>query len=153
MAILLSKDNGYQSLHTTVIGMNGSPVEFQIRTKTMHENADKGIAAHWRYKEGVPFDNDIVERVRKGLRDLLEIHKDAKDAGEFISLAKINLFSDDVRTFTPKGDIITLPKGSSPLDFAYAISNDVGDRAEKFLVNGVERTYYRDWETDRKSVV
>jgi GTP pyrophosphokinase len=128
------KSNLYQSLHTTVVGPKGEKVEFQIRTKEMDQIAEEGIAAHWRYKE-----RDIDERDNKyfsWLRELVRLQKDMPDAKEFLEAVKGNIFPDVVYVFTPKGDIIELPQGSTPVDFAYSIHTEVGHQCTGAKVNG-----------------
>jgi len=132
--IAMSKANGYQSLHTTVIGPYGERVEIQIRTQEMNQVADKGIAAHWKYKEG-KFDSRSRENV-EWVNRLLEWHKDLKDPNEFLETVKIDLFAEDVFVFTPKGEVKELSHGATPLDFAYAIHTDVGNKCVGAKVNG-----------------
>ncbi|GAB6100322.1 bifunctional (p)ppGpp synthetase/guanosine-3',5'-bis(diphosphate) 3'-pyrophosphohydrolase [Halanaerocella petrolearia] len=133
--IAMPKSNMYQSLHTTVIGPKGEPLEIQIRTWEMHRTAEYGIAAHWRYKDGNPEDEDF-ERKISWLRQLLEWQRDLKDAREFMENLKIELFEDEVFVFTPKGDVMPLPKGATPVDFAYHIHTDVGHTCVGAKVNG-----------------
>jgi GTP pyrophosphokinase len=133
--VALPKPNGYQSLHTTVIGPYGERMEVQIRTAEMHQNAEYGIAAHWSYKEGHVGDEDDAARFA-WLRQLLEWQRDLSDPHEFLDTVKVDLFPDEVFVFTPKGDVINLPKGSTPLDFAYAIHSEVGARCAGARVNG-----------------
>jgi GTP pyrophosphokinase len=119
------KPNGYQSLHTTVIGPNGRPVEIQIRTRQMHYVAENGIAAHWLYKEGKrQFDKSDQQMV--WLRDVLEWQKDMKNPAEFMEYLKVDLFPHDIYVFTPAGKIIHLPAGATPLDFAFYVHTEVG---------------------------
>ncbi|HXV37673.1 MAG TPA: TGS domain-containing protein, partial [Myxococcota bacterium] len=132
--VALPKPNGYQSLHTTVIGPYGERMEVQIRTAEMHRNAEFGIAAHWKYKEG--HGNDPDDAKFAWLRQLLEWQRDVADPHEFIDTVKVDLFPDEVFVFTPKGDVINLPKGATPLDFAYAIHSEVGSHCAGARVNG-----------------
>lgn len=132
--IAMPKANGYQSLHTTVIGPSGERVEIQIRTQEMHQIAEGGIAAHWKYKEG-KFDTRSRENV-EWVNRLLEWHKDLSDPNEFLETVKIDLFDEDVFVFTPKGEVKQLPHGSCPLDFAYAVHTDVGNKCVGAKVNG-----------------
>jgi len=132
--IAMPKANHYQSLHTTVIGPYGERVEIQIRTKTMHEWAEKGIAAHWRYKEGLAFKNDEENQIKK-LREVMEIQHEIKDPREFMSNLKLALFPEEVYVFTPNGDVKSFPKGATPIDFAYSIHTDVGNQCIGAKVN------------------
>lgn len=122
--IAMPKFNMYQSLHTTIVGPGGKPLEIQIRTEQMHRTAEYGIAAHWRYKEGGK--DDKFDEALAWLRQMLEWQSELKDPREFMEMLKIDLFLDEVYVFTPKGDVISLQAGSTPLDFAYAIHTDVG---------------------------
>lgn len=134
--IALPKSNMYQSLHTTVIGPGGVPMEIQIRTKEMHHIAEYGIAAHWRYKEGKSADSaDTFNERMAWLRQILEWQQDLRTTNEFIESLKIDLFDDEVYVFTPKGDLKKLPKGSSPIDFAYLIHTEVGNNCIGARVN------------------
>lgn len=133
--IAMPKKNMYQSLHTSLIGPGGRPFEVQIRTWEMHKIAEVGIAAHWKYKEGVSGATDIDNKL-EWVRQLLEIHKDMNDAEEFIHNLKIDLFEDEVFVFSPKGDVINLPSGSCPIDFAYAIHSAIGNKTVGAKVNG-----------------
>jgi GTP pyrophosphokinase len=132
--IAAPKDNFYQSIHTAVIGDDGKPLEVQIRTGAMHENAELGIAAHWRYKEGGAPDK-YDERI-SWLRRIMEWRSDAQDAQEFVDNMKTDVFQDRVYVFTPRGDVIDLPAGSTPIDFAYHVHTSVGDRCRGAKVNG-----------------
>jgi GTP pyrophosphokinase len=133
--IAAPKDNFYQSLHTSVVYDDGKTLEVQIRTSEMHENAEYGIAAHWRYKEGAPRD-EMYERRVVWLRQLMEWMQDVDDAGEFVDSMKTDVFSDRVYAFTPKGDIIDLPAEATPVDFAYHVHTEVGHRCRGAKVNG-----------------
>jgi GTP pyrophosphokinase len=132
------KPNMYQSLHTTVIGSEGIPFEVQIRTWEMHRTAEYGIAAHWKYKEGIDKHRD--EEKFAWIRSLLEAQQDT-DATEFVHDLKIDMFSDEVFVFTPKGDVINLPAGATPIDFAYKIHSAVGNRMTGAKVNGRIATF------------
>ncbi len=134
--IALPKPNLYQSLHTTVIGPRSDRMEVQIRTQEMHRIADQGIAAHWRYKEKIPI-GAADGQAFAWLRQLMEWQRDLKDPTEFIETVKIDLFQDEVFVFTPKGDVKALPKGSTPIDFAYAIHSKVGDSCSGARINGL----------------
>lgn len=124
--IAIPKTNGYQSLHTTLIGMNGIPIEIQIRTEAMEAMANNGIAAHWLYKsEG--FNNAAQARAREWLKSLLDLQQRAGNSLEFIEHVKVDLFPDEVYIFTPRGKILVMPTGATPVDFAYAVHSRVGD--------------------------
>ncbi|MFB3068329.1 MAG: bifunctional (p)ppGpp synthetase/guanosine-3',5'-bis(diphosphate) 3'-pyrophosphohydrolase, partial [Acidobacteriota bacterium] len=127
--------NRYQSLHTTVIGRNGHPFELQIRTHEMNQVAEEGIAAHWKYKEG-KLGGDKDDKRFQWLRKLLEWQHEVKDPHQFLSNLKIDLYPREVYTFTPKGEVITLPRGATPVDFAYAIHTEVGNKSVGAQVNG-----------------
>ncbi|MDO8915881.1 MAG: bifunctional (p)ppGpp synthetase/guanosine-3',5'-bis(diphosphate) 3'-pyrophosphohydrolase [Coriobacteriia bacterium] len=133
--VAMPKFNMYQSLHTTVIGPAGRPLELQLRTREMHRTAEYGIAAHWRYKEGGKGDESFEERLA-WLRQMLEWQTELKDPREFMEALKIDLFEDEVFVFTPKGDVVSLRKGSTPVDFAYAIHTEVGNHTVGAKVNG-----------------
>jgi guanosine-3',5'-bis(diphosphate) 3'-pyrophosphohydrolase len=132
--IAIPKSNMYQSLHTTVIGPKGDPVEIQIRTSDMHRIAEEGIAAHWLYKEKKG--KDGFDQAFVWLRQLLEWQQEMKDPREFMETVKVDLFPDEVYVFTPKGDVKSLPEGSTPVDFAYAIHTEVGHHCVGARVNG-----------------
>jgi len=135
----LPKPNRYQSLHTTVIGFNGRPLEVQIRTLEMHHIAEYGIAAHWKYKESGGSNNTQITSTDEKfiwLRQLLEWQSDLKDAQEYIDSLKDNLFEDDVYVFTPQGEVVNLAKGATPVDFAYRIHTEVGHRMKGVKING-----------------
>jgi GTP pyrophosphokinase len=134
--VALPKPNGYQSLHTTVIGAYGERMEVQIRTSDMHRAAELGIAAHWKYKAGRVGAEDSADSKFAWLRQLLERHREVADPNEFIETVKVDLFPDEVFVFTPRGDVISLPTGSTPIDFAYAIHSEVGDQCAGARVNG-----------------
>ncbi|MBF0110962.1 MAG: bifunctional (p)ppGpp synthetase/guanosine-3',5'-bis(diphosphate) 3'-pyrophosphohydrolase [Magnetococcales bacterium] len=135
--IALPKSNGYQSLHTVVFGPYGNRIEIQIRTRSMHEVAESGVAAHWSYKEGglVPRE-DSQATGYAWLKRLLEVHQNADDSGQFLDNVKVDLFPEEIYLFTPEGDIITLPRGATPVDFAYAVHSEVGDHCQGAKVNG-----------------
>jgi guanosine-3',5'-bis(diphosphate) 3'-pyrophosphohydrolase len=125
--IAIPRSNGYQSLHTTLFGPNGMPIEVQIRTEDMHRVAESGIAAHWQYKEGDASGRSQSDRAREWLQQLVEIQQGG-NSEEFLESVKVDLFPDKVYVFTPKGDIRRLPRGSTCVDFAYAVHTDVGNR-------------------------
>lgn len=133
--IAMPKPNMYQSLHTTVIGPNGTPFEIQIRTWEMHRVAEYGIAAHWKYKEGVD-KKTAVDTKLEWIRQILEIQNSVVDTDDFMRTLKIDLFADEVFVFTPKGDIVNLPAGSTPIDFAFSIHSAVGCKMQGVKVNG-----------------
>jgi GTP pyrophosphokinase len=133
--IAMPKVNMYQSLHTTVIGPKGDPVEIQIRTPDMHRIAEEGIAAHWLYKEKKT-GKDRADDSLVWLRQLLENQQDTKDPGEFLDSVRVDLFPDEVYVFTPKGDVKALPEGSTPIDFAYGVHTKVGEHCVGAKVNG-----------------
>ncbi|MBN1474758.1 MAG: bifunctional (p)ppGpp synthetase/guanosine-3',5'-bis(diphosphate) 3'-pyrophosphohydrolase [Syntrophaceae bacterium] len=132
--IAMPKANNYQSLHTTVIGPYGERLEIQIRTRAMHEWAEKGIAAHWRYKEGRAYKDEEENQIKK-LREILEIQQEIKNPKEFMSDLRLALFPEEVYVFTPHGDVKSFPKGATPVDFAYSIHTDVGNQCIGAKVN------------------
>jgi len=136
--IAMPKPNMYQSLHTTLIGPTGTPFEIQIRTFEMHRTAEYGIAAHWKYKEGIGAEKVSEEEKLSWLRQILEWQRDMSDNHEFLSLIKsdLNLYTDSVYCFTPSGDVKNLPAGSTPVDFAYSIHSAVGNKMVGARVNG-----------------
>lgn len=149
--ISMPKPNMYQSLHSTVIGPEGIPFEVQIRTQEMHRVAEVGIAAHWQYKEGARYqDKSYVEKL-SWLRQILEWQKDARDPDEFMENLKIDLFTDEVFVFTPKGDVKSLRAGSNPIDFAYSIHSAIGNRMIGAKVNG--RIVNLDYELKNGDIV
>ena len=135
--IAMPKPNMYQSLHTIVVGPDGEPVEIQIRTKEMHNIAEYGIAAHWKYKEGrCNSKQSKSEEKLQWLRQMLEWEKDLKDPQEFMDALKDDLFNSQVYVFTPKGDVIELPAGSTPIDFAYRVHTNIGNKCVGAKING-----------------
>ena len=133
--IAIRKINGYQSLHTTLIGPYGTPVEFQIRTQDMHRTAESGVAAHWLYKTGDQNMSDLQQRTHAWLQSLLDIQQQTGDSAEFLEHVKVDLFPDSVYVFTPKSKIIALPRGATALDFAYSIHTGIGDHTVSVKIN------------------
>ncbi|MFN3789312.1 RelA/SpoT family protein [Massilia sp.] len=133
--IAIRKINGYQSLHTTLIGPYGTPVEFQIRTQDMHRTAESGVAAHWLYKTGDSNMSDLQQRTHAWLQSLLDIQQQTGDSAEFLEHVKVDLFPDSVYVFTPKSKIIALPRGATALDFAYSIHTGIGDHTVAVKIN------------------
>jgi GTP diphosphokinase / guanosine-3',5'-bis(diphosphate) 3'-diphosphatase len=144
--IAAPKDNFYQSLHTAVIWDDGKPVEVQIRTADMHQSAEYGIAAHWRYKEGTKRDKAYEQRIN-WLRNMMEWRSDVDDATEFVESMRSDVFQDRVYIFTPRGDIIDMPAGSTPIDFAYHVHTDIGHRCRGARVNGKLVPLYHELKT------
>lgn len=133
--VSVPKSNGYQSLHTTVLGPEGRRVEIQIRTREMHEVAEKGVAAHWKYKEGVARSDDEMENFLTWVRELLEGPR-PEQATEFVQDFRLNLYDEEIYVFTPRGDLFTLPVGASPVDFAFQVHTEVGFHCIGAKVNG-----------------
>lgn len=134
--IAIPKLNGYQSLHTTLVGPYGTPVEFQFRTRDMDHVAEEGVASHWLYKDDKLSLNDLQKRTHQWLQSLLDIQSQTGDSSEFLEHVKVDLFPDAVYVFTPQGKIISLPRGATPIDFAYAIHTDIGNQAVASKING-----------------
>ena len=133
--VAMPKFNMYRSLHTTVIGPEGKPLEIQLRTRDMHDTAELGIAAHWLYKAGRKDGKAEAERLA-WLKQLMDWQQDESDPGEFMRTFRTDLYADEVFVFTPKGEVKSLPAGSTPIDFAYAVHTDVGHRTVGAKVNG-----------------
>ncbi len=133
--IAMPKPNMYQSLHTTVIGTDGRPFEIQIRTREMHEIAENGIAAHWKYKEGKSTTTADMEQKFQWVRQILDVQSDAKSEEEFLQTLRIDLFTDQVFVFSPKGDVLSFPAGSTPIDFAFSIHSAIGYKMQGAKVN------------------
>lgn len=133
--IAIPKGNGYQSLHTTLFGPYGTPLEVQIRTQDMHKIAEAGVASHWLYKTGDESAKDAQQKTHQWLQSLLEIQSESGDAVEFLEHIKVDLFPDEVYVFTPKGQIMALPRGATAVDFAYAVHTDIGNRCIAVKIN------------------
>jgi guanosine-3',5'-bis(diphosphate) 3'-pyrophosphohydrolase len=133
--IAIPKGNGYQSLHTTLFGPYGTPLEVQIRTQDMHKIAEAGVASHWLYKTGDESANDAQQKTHQWLQSLLEIQSESGDAVEFLEHIKIDLFPDEVYVFTPKGKILALPRGATAVDLAYSVHTDIGNRCIAVKIN------------------
>jgi GTP diphosphokinase / guanosine-3',5'-bis(diphosphate) 3'-diphosphatase len=134
--IAIPKANGYQSIHTDLIGPHGVPVEVQIRTEQMHRLAESGVASHWLYKDETDKLSDLQKQTHRWLQSLLEIQQQSGDPQEFLEHVKVDLFPDEVYVFTPKGRILSLPRGATAVDFAYAVHTDIGNRCVAAKVNG-----------------
>src|SRR5438270_3382405 len=150
--VAMPKFNGYRSLHTTVIGPEGRPLEIQVRTRDMHETAEYGIAAHWAYKRGKKTTADAEWLA--WVEQLMDIHADETDSREFVKSFRTDLFDEEVFVFTPKGEVKTLPAGATPIDFAYAVHTDVGHRTVGAKVNGrIVPLHYKLVNGDRVEVL
>jgi GTP diphosphokinase / guanosine-3',5'-bis(diphosphate) 3'-diphosphatase len=134
--IAIPKANGYQSIHTDLIGPHGVPVEVQIRTEQMHRLAESGVASHWMYKDDTDKLSELQKETHRWLQSLLEIQHQSGDPHEFLEHVKVDLFPDEVYVFTPKGKILSLPRGATAVDFAYAVHTDIGNRCVAAKVNG-----------------
>ncbi|HUV98581.1 MAG TPA: bifunctional (p)ppGpp synthetase/guanosine-3',5'-bis(diphosphate) 3'-pyrophosphohydrolase [Gallionella sp.] len=133
--IAIPKVNGYQSIHTTLFGPFGTPIEIQIRTHEMHKIAEAGVASHWLYKSGHDSINDLHKKTHQWLQELLESLSQSSDSSEFLEHLKVDLFPDEVYVFTPKGKILSLPRGATGVDFAYSVHTDIGNRCIAVKVN------------------
>jgi guanosine-3',5'-bis(diphosphate) 3'-pyrophosphohydrolase len=150
--VAMPKFNGYRSLHTTVIGPEGRPLEIQVRTREMQETAELGVAAHWAYKRGVKSAAD--EEWMSWVKQLMDAHEDDVDASEFVKSLRTDLFDEEVFVFTPKGAVKTLPAGATPIDFAYAVHTDVGHRTVGAKVNGrIVPLHYKLRSGDRVEIL
>lgn len=148
--IAMPKPNMYQSLHTTLFGYDGQPFEVQIRTWDMHRTSEFGIAAHWKYKEGRNSNEQFDEKL-KWLRQMLEWQNEVKDTREFLETLKVDLFMDEVYVFTPKGDVVDLPVNSTPIDFAYKIHSQIGNKCIGAKING--RIVSLDYKLQNSDIV
>ncbi len=152
--VAMPKFNGYRSLHTTVIGPEGRPLEIQVRTREMHETAELGVAAHWAYKRDGRHSKGADDEWNAWVRQLMDIHADETDAREFVKSFRTDLFDEEVFVFTPKGEVKTLPAGATPIDFAYAVHTDVGHRTVGAKVNGrIVPLHYRLCSGDRVEIL
>jgi GTP pyrophosphokinase len=152
--IAIPKANGYQTLQSTLMGPFGTPLEIQIRTHDMHKVAEAGVASHWLYKASDASLNDVQQKTHQWLQSLLEIQTASTDSTEFLEHIKVDLFPDAVYVFTPRGEIKSLPKGATAVDFAYAVHTDIGNRCSGARINGEQaplRTELRNG--DRVEVV
>jgi GTP diphosphokinase / guanosine-3',5'-bis(diphosphate) 3'-diphosphatase len=152
--IAMPKFNGYRSLHTTVIGPEGRPLEIQVRTREMHETAELGVAAHWAYTRGGKRASSADEEWTAWVKQLMDVHAEEADAREFVKSFRTDLFDEEVFVFTPKGEVKTLPAGATPIDFAYAVHTDVGHRTVGAKVNGrIVPLHYKLKSGDRVEVL
>jgi GTP pyrophosphokinase len=152
--VAMPKFNGYRSLHTTVIGPEGRPLEIQVRTREMHETAELGVAAHWAYERDGRTSKTADAEWSAWVRQLMDIHADEADAREFVKSFRTDLFDEEVFVFTPKGEVKTLPAGATPIDFAYAVHTDVGHRTVGAKVNGrIVPLHYRLRNGDRVEIL
>jgi GTP diphosphokinase / guanosine-3',5'-bis(diphosphate) 3'-diphosphatase len=152
--VAMPKFNGYRSLHTTVIGPEGRPLEIQVRTREMHETAELGVAAHWAYTRDGRTSKRADAEWSAWVRQLMDIHADEADAREFVKSFRTDLFDEEVFVFTPKGEVKTLPAGATPIDFAYAVHTDVGHRTVGAKVNGrIVPLHYRLRSGDRVEIL
>ena len=133
--IAIPKGNGYQSLHTTLFGPFGTPLEIQIRTQEMHRIAEAGVASHWLYKSTDAQLSELQKKTHQWLQSLLEMQSESADSVEFLEHLKVDLFPDEVYVFTPKGKIMALPHGATCVDFAYAVHTDIGNRCVAAKIN------------------
>src|SRR5688572_31233409 len=133
--IAIPKANGYQSLHTTLFGPFGTPIEVQVRTQEMHKIAEAGVASHWLYKDADTSLSELQKKTHQWLQSLLEIQSQSGDSAEFLEHLKVDLFPDEVYVFTPKGKILSLPRGATAVDFAYAVHTDIGNRCVAVKIN------------------
>src|SRR4030042_1812562 len=133
--IAIPKGNGYQSLHTTLFGPFGTPIEVQIRTTDMHKIAEAGVASHWLYKSSDASINEVQQKTHQWLQSLLEIQSESGDSVEFLEHIKVDLFPDEVYVFTPRGQIMALPRGATAVDFAYSVHPDIGNRCTAAKIN------------------
>src|SRR3546814_911249 len=133
--LAIPKANGYQSLHTTLFGPFGTPIEVQIRSIEMHRIAEAGVASHWLYKTTDAQLTELQQQTHQWLQRLLEIQSESADSLEFLEHLKVDLFPDEVYVFTPKGNILALPKGATAGDFAYAVHTDIGNRCVAVKIN------------------
>ncbi len=134
--VAISKANGYQSLHTTLFGPFGTPLEIQIRTQEMHKLAEAGVASHWLYKTSDTSLSELQKKTHQWLQSLLELQSQSGDSVEFLEHLKVDLFPDEVYVFTPKGKILSLPRGATAVDFAYSVHSDIGNRCVAVKING-----------------